>query len=195
MPYRLDLNKNPGSDALMLFINTRVQTPGGKFAAAGLGLSADALAQSIRGYKLGQSGFVYLVNADGSILIHKTAALADGKHQLRELPGFEQAALAATATVPAVSVRLEDRAGVCGATCARSLGIAFAEAITTWKAGCKRYDQNAMSVLTVGTTTWVDGRIASRLRAAAGNPPLDLNRKVSGETARSAPPSIVRSSA
>ncbi|GGY81701.1 methyl-accepting chemotaxis protein [Pseudoduganella plicata] len=88
VPYRLDLNKNPGSDALMLFINTRVQTPGGKLAAAGLGLSAEALAQSIRGYKLGQSGFVYLVNADGSILIHKTAALADGKHQLRALPGF-----------------------------------------------------------------------------------------------------------
>ena len=91
VPYRLDLSKNPGSDALMLFINTRVQTAGGKLAAAGLGLSAEALAQSIRGYRLGQSGFVYLVNADGTILIHKTAALADGAHQLAGLPGFTPA--------------------------------------------------------------------------------------------------------
>ncbi|WEF30915.1 methyl-accepting chemotaxis protein [Pseudoduganella chitinolytica] len=88
VPYRLDLNKNPGNDNFMLFINTRVQTAGGKLGAAGLGLSADALAQSIRTYRLGQSGFVYLVNADGNILIHKTAALSDGKHPLRDQPGF-----------------------------------------------------------------------------------------------------------
>jgi len=87
-PYRLDLSKNPGSDALMLFINTRVQTPGGKLASAGLGLSAEKLAQSIRGYRLGQSGFVYLVDAGGTILIHKHKELADGKHGIGDQAGF-----------------------------------------------------------------------------------------------------------
>ncbi|WUR14317.1 methyl-accepting chemotaxis protein [[Empedobacter] haloabium] len=91
VPYRLDLDKNPGSDDYMLFINTRVETAGGKLAAAGLGLSANTLAQSIRGYRLGQSGSVYLVNAEGTILVHKTVALADGKHKLRDLPGFTPA--------------------------------------------------------------------------------------------------------
>jgi len=88
VPYRLDLDKNPGSDVYMLFINTRVQTPGGKLAIAGLGLSADALANSIRSYRLGTSGFVYLVNNDGTIMIHRDRGLIDGKHKLGGQPGF-----------------------------------------------------------------------------------------------------------
>ena len=87
-PYHLDLDKNPGSDVYMLFINARVQTPGGKLAIAGLGLSADALANSIRSYRLGTSGFVYLVNSDGTILIHRDRGLLDGQHKLGALPGF-----------------------------------------------------------------------------------------------------------
>jgi methyl-accepting chemotaxis protein len=88
VPYRLDLDKNPGSDVYMLFINTRVQTPGGKLAIAGLGLSADALANSIRNYRLGTSGFVYLVNNEGTILIHRDKSLIDGHHKLGGQPGF-----------------------------------------------------------------------------------------------------------
>jgi methyl-accepting chemotaxis protein len=87
-PYRLDLSKNPGSATYMLFINTRVETPHGKQAIAGLGLSADALAASIRGYRLGATGHVYLVNADGILLIHRDPSLLDGKHTLATLPGF-----------------------------------------------------------------------------------------------------------
>jgi methyl-accepting chemotaxis protein len=86
--YRLDLDKNPGSDAYMLFINTRVQTPAGKLAVTGLGLSADALANSIRSYHLGRSGYVYLVNNDGTLLVHRDRSLIDGKHNLAGQPGF-----------------------------------------------------------------------------------------------------------
>jgi methyl-accepting chemotaxis protein len=72
----------------MLFINSRVQTPGGKLAVAGIGLAVNSLAQTVRNYKLGQSGYVYLVRADGTILIHRDPKLVDGKHQLTEMPGM-----------------------------------------------------------------------------------------------------------
>jgi len=87
-PYSLNLSKNPGADAYMLFINARVETAHGKLAVAGLGLSADALANSIRNYRLGQSGFVYLVGENGTLLVHRDHQLLDGKHTLAALPGF-----------------------------------------------------------------------------------------------------------
>ncbi|XLZ72021.1 methyl-accepting chemotaxis protein [Massilia sp. SR12] len=89
--YQLDIDKDVSADSYMLFINTRVQTAGGKQAAAGLGLSVNALAQAVRNYKLGQSGYVYLVRANGMILIHRDAKLVDGKHALAELPGMSPA--------------------------------------------------------------------------------------------------------
>ena len=89
--YQLDIDKDVSADSYMLFINTRVQTAGGKLAAAGLGLSVNALAQAVRNYKLGQSGYVYLVRANGMILIHRDAKLVDGKHALAELPGMSPA--------------------------------------------------------------------------------------------------------
>jgi methyl-accepting chemotaxis protein len=87
-PYDLNLDKNPGNDTYMLFINTRVETPHGKLAVAGLGLSADALANSIRSYRVGKSGYVYLVNSDGVLLIHRDRSLLDGHHTLDKQPGF-----------------------------------------------------------------------------------------------------------
>jgi methyl-accepting chemotaxis protein len=88
VPYRLDLDKDAGSDVYMLFINTRVQTPNGKLAIAGLGLSADALAHSIRSYRLGKSGYVYLVNSEGTLMVHRDRSLIDGHHTLDKQPGF-----------------------------------------------------------------------------------------------------------
>ena len=88
VPYRLDLDKDAGSDVYMLFINTRVRTPQGKLAIAGLGLSADALANSIRNYRLGKSGYVYLVNQAGVLMIHRDRSLLDGHHTLDKQPGF-----------------------------------------------------------------------------------------------------------
>ncbi|CAN7425003.1 methyl-accepting chemotaxis protein [Pseudoduganella sp. LjRoot289] len=87
-PYTLDLDKDVSADTYMLFINTRVQTAGGKLAVAGLGLSVNALAQTIRTYKLGKSGYVYLVRPNGSVVVHRNPALADGKHALKDVKGF-----------------------------------------------------------------------------------------------------------
>jgi methyl-accepting chemotaxis protein len=90
-PYTLDIDKDAGSNNIMLFINTRFQTANGKVGVTGLGLSVETMAEKIRSYKVGQSGFVYLVRANGSILVHPNVALADGKHSLKDLPGFDEA--------------------------------------------------------------------------------------------------------
>ncbi|APA70538.1 methyl-accepting chemotaxis protein [Janthinobacterium sp. 1_2014MBL_MicDiv] len=89
--YTLDIDKAENSNDLMLYLNARGQTAGGKQIAAGLGLSINALADTIRGYKIGQTGYVYLARANGVLLVHRDTALADGKHQLKDLPGFDDA--------------------------------------------------------------------------------------------------------
>ena len=86
-PSALDIDKDVSASKYMLFINTRFDA-GGKFGVAGLGLSVDSLADAIKAYRVGESGFVYLVRADGSILIHRDATLIDGKHGLKDLSGF-----------------------------------------------------------------------------------------------------------
>ncbi|MGK5024968.1 methyl-accepting chemotaxis protein [Janthinobacterium sp. RB2R34] len=88
-PYTLDIDKAVDSSSIMLYLNARGQTAGGKTFAAGLGLSIDALADTIRHYQIGKTGYVYLVRANGTVLIHREAALADGKHLLKDLPGFD----------------------------------------------------------------------------------------------------------
>ena len=89
-PYTLDIDKDVGSNAYMLFINASFDADGKK-GVTGLGLPVDALAHAIRSYHIGKSGFVYLVRANGSLLIHKDPALVDGKHFLKDLPGFNEA--------------------------------------------------------------------------------------------------------
>ena len=89
--YTLDIDKAENSSDLMLYLNARGQTAGGRQVAAGLGLSINALADTIRSYKIGQTGHVYLVRANGVVLVHRDTALADGKHQLKEMPGVGDA--------------------------------------------------------------------------------------------------------
>jgi methyl-accepting chemotaxis protein len=93
-PYTLDLDKDVGSSVVMLFINTRFDA-GGKIGVAGLGLSVNAMADAIRSYKLGTTGHVYLVRANGMVLVHKDPAIADGKHFMKDLPGMNEKQAAA----------------------------------------------------------------------------------------------------
>jgi methyl-accepting chemotaxis protein len=90
-PYTLDIDKDVGSNVVMLFINTRFDAGDGKVGVAGLGLSVNAMAEAVRNYKIGASGQVYLVRANGSVLVHRDPALADNKHSLKDMPGFTQA--------------------------------------------------------------------------------------------------------
>ena len=94
-PYVLQIDKDVSANSYMLFINTRFDAGGGKRGIAGLGLSVDALAQAVRAYRVGESGSVFLVRGNGTILVHRDAALADGQHDLKSLPGFDTALAAA----------------------------------------------------------------------------------------------------
>ncbi|WLI90508.1 methyl-accepting chemotaxis protein [Massilia sp. R2A-15] len=89
--YELNLQRDVTTKVMMMFINARVDAGAGKLGAAGLGLSVDAMANSVSAYHVGKSGFVYLVRADGTVLVHRDAALADGKHLLKDLPGMGEA--------------------------------------------------------------------------------------------------------
>ena len=86
--FTLDLDKDVSANTYMLFINTRFDAGNGKIGAAGLGLAIDKLADTIRAYKVGNSGGVYLVRANGMLVMHRDAALADGKHFMKDLPGL-----------------------------------------------------------------------------------------------------------
>jgi methyl-accepting chemotaxis protein len=89
-PYTLDIDKDVSANTYMLFINYRFDAGSGKDGVAGLGLSIDKLADTIRSYKVGESGYVFLVRANGSLLVHRDAKLVDGKHFLKDLPGFNE---------------------------------------------------------------------------------------------------------
>ncbi|MES2347589.1 MAG: methyl-accepting chemotaxis protein [Pseudomonadota bacterium] len=87
-PYSLNLDKEPGATAYNVFINTRFDAGDGKIGVASLGLAVNKLAETIRTYKVGASGFVYLVRPNGMLIVHRDAALADGQHFMKDLPGF-----------------------------------------------------------------------------------------------------------
>ncbi len=90
-PYTLDIDRDTPASPYMLFINVRAQTAAGKLAVAGVGLDVDAMAKAIGSVKLAETGHAYLVRANGTIMIHPDAALADGKHQMKDLPGLDDA--------------------------------------------------------------------------------------------------------
>jgi methyl-accepting chemotaxis protein len=89
-PYSLALDRDVSTNKFMLFIDARFDGGNGKTGVAALGLSADALSDTIGNYKIDKTGYVYLVRADGGILMHRDAALADGKHSMKDLPGYDQ---------------------------------------------------------------------------------------------------------
>ncbi|QBI04894.1 methyl-accepting chemotaxis protein [Pseudoduganella albidiflava] len=95
VPYRLDIDRDARANSYMLFINNRVQTAGGKLAVAGIGLAVNDLANTVRNFRLGETGSVSLVRPNGVLLIDRDPQLADGKHLLQDQPGFDAAVVKA----------------------------------------------------------------------------------------------------
>ena len=93
-PYTLDLDRDKSSNEYMLFINARFDAGPGHAGLAGLGLSVNTMADRIRGYRIGETGSVMLVRPNGTIVVHRDATLADGRHALADLPGFHAGAVA-----------------------------------------------------------------------------------------------------
>ncbi len=88
-PFQVEIGQEKGSPVYNLFINSRFDAHG-KMGMASIGLSVNDLADTIRRYRIGESGFVYLVRPDGAYLIHPDPAVADGRHFLKNAPGFDQ---------------------------------------------------------------------------------------------------------
>jgi methyl-accepting chemotaxis protein len=86
--YELNLDPDPKTGEMKLFINARVEAGEGKLAVAGLGLSVKAMADAVRAHKVGKSGHVFLARSNGTIVLHREAALSDGEHNMKDLPGF-----------------------------------------------------------------------------------------------------------
>ena len=93
-PYALNLDPDPKTGEMKLFINARVDAGAGKLAVAGLGLSVKAMADAVRAHKVGASGHVFLVRPNGLIVLHRDPKLSDGEHNMKDLPGFTPALVA-----------------------------------------------------------------------------------------------------
>ncbi len=88
--YTLDIDKDKGGDTYMLFINARFDAGNGKAGYAGIGLSVSKLAETIKNYKIGNSGSVYLARGNGTLLIHRNAALVESRTDISKLPGYSE---------------------------------------------------------------------------------------------------------
>ena len=88
--YELNLDPDPKTGEMKLFINARVEAGEGRLAVAGLGLSVQQMAETVRGYTVGKSGYVFLARPNGQIVLHRDAALSDGEHKIADLPGYSQ---------------------------------------------------------------------------------------------------------
>ncbi|HKT98427.1 MAG TPA: methyl-accepting chemotaxis protein [Paraburkholderia sp.] len=87
-PYEVSMDRDVSLGTYTMFINARVEGANGPTGVAAMALSVDALAASIANYKIGETGFAYLVHPDGAIMIHRDTAMVDGKHFLKDLPGM-----------------------------------------------------------------------------------------------------------
>ncbi len=93
-PFEVNMDHDVSLGGYMMFINARVQNGDSPIGITGMSLSVDALASGISAYKIGTTGFAYLVRPDGAIMMHRDTSLIDGKHFLKDLPGLPRDASA-----------------------------------------------------------------------------------------------------
>lgn len=86
--YDVNMDREVTAGGYMMFINSRVELDGTPVGATGMSLSVDALAKGIAAYRIGDTGFAYLVRPDGAIMMHRDTSLIDGKHFLKDEPGL-----------------------------------------------------------------------------------------------------------
>ncbi|QOR37385.1 HAMP domain-containing protein [Billgrantia diversa] len=83
--YQLNVDAEGGQ--VQVFINHIIEADGERVGIAGVGYSLDAMAETIRNYRLGESGSVFLASRDGTISIHPEGAARVGE-PVAELPGW-----------------------------------------------------------------------------------------------------------
>ncbi|MBN3787043.1 methyl-accepting chemotaxis protein [Burkholderia sp. Ac-20353] len=87
-PFEVNMDHEVTVGGYMMFINSRVELDGNPVGATGMSLSVDALARGIAAYRIGETGYAYLVRPDGAIMMHRDTALIDGKHFLANEAGL-----------------------------------------------------------------------------------------------------------
>lgn len=87
--FNLDVDKHTGKT--MLFINYRMETSEKKLLGiAGIGLKLDQLSDTVKAYKLGETGQVFLTNAEGLLQMHRNPKLLTKATHLHELAGLNK---------------------------------------------------------------------------------------------------------
>lgn len=86
----LSLDPDERTGKLTLFVNVQVELDGKKVGAAGLGYDVSTIANLISSYKLGENGFLFLVDANGMIVVHRDLSLAE--QNIQQLPQFQAVA-------------------------------------------------------------------------------------------------------
>ncbi|KAA0012220.1 HAMP domain-containing protein [Billgrantia pellis] len=84
--YQMNVDDEGGQ--VQVFVNHVVEADGERVGVAGVGYSLDAMAETIRNYRLGQSGSVLLANRDGTISIHPEGVERVGE-PIDALPGWD----------------------------------------------------------------------------------------------------------
>ena len=86
----LAIDADERSGKLTLFVNAAVTVDGKRAGVAGLGYDVSAIASLVSGYKLGQNGFLFLVDANGMIVVHRDLTMA--RKNIQQLPQYQAVA-------------------------------------------------------------------------------------------------------
>lgn len=86
----LAIDADERSGKLTLFVNAAVTVDGKRAGVAGLGYDVSAIASLVSGYKLGQNGFLFLVDSNGMIVVHHDLTLA--RKNIQQLPQYQAVA-------------------------------------------------------------------------------------------------------
>jgi methyl-accepting chemotaxis protein len=89
----LDLDVDKSNNVPNLFINVVFKTEDGKRGITGLGLAVESLTSLIKNYRIAQTGHVFLVRPDGTVLLHGDPAVTAQRSKVSQLPGWTEAAL------------------------------------------------------------------------------------------------------
>lgn len=83
----LAIDADERSGDLTLFVNVAVTVDGKRAAVAGLGYNVSSIAKLVSGYKLGQNGFLFLVDQNGMITVHRDLNLT--RKNINQLPQYQ----------------------------------------------------------------------------------------------------------
>jgi methyl-accepting chemotaxis protein len=89
----LDLDVDKSNNVPNLFINVVFQTEGGQRGITGLGLAVDSLTSLIKNYRIAQTGHVFLVRPDGTVLLHGDPTITSQRTKVSSLAGWSEADL------------------------------------------------------------------------------------------------------